>query len=86
MTRSSDKVRGEASQARPDSGVAMFLHTALCTKQGVPTEKWDFLGWWNQGNIYTIRGRLGLRYIAAHCVDFLTQELISTNQSKPKAS
>lgn len=52
----------------------------------VLTERWDFSGPWNQGNVYTTRGRLRLKYMAVHCVDFPAQELISTHESKPKAS
>lgn len=51
-----------------------------------PTKDWDFLGLRSQGNVYTTCGRLGLRYRAASCADFPAQELVSTQECKPKAS
>lgn len=49
-------------------------------------KEWDFLGLRSQGNVYTTCGKLGLRYRAAHCADFPAQELVSTQECKPKAS
>lgn len=49
-------------------------------------KKWDFLGLRSQGNVYTTCGRFGPSYRAAHCADFPAQELVSTQECKPKAS
>lgn len=72
------------SQTRIRSSTAL-AHSPV-HEHCILTKEWDFLGLRSQGNVYTTCGRLGLRYRAARCADFPAQELVSTQECKPKAS